>query len=63
MTTFQLRNKLHILGYALNYTYGVTREATVYNWKTGVPMFSKTIDMSDPVNGRKELERLYEELK
>lgn len=57
MTIPQIRVKLYQAGYALNYTFGITKTAVVYPRLPGkIGVFK--VDMKDAVLGRKELEKL-----
>lgn len=58
-----LRNELHVLGYALNYTAGVSRVASIYPWrKVGSPRRFE-VDMSDSVVGWKKIQEIVDHLK
>lgn len=58
-----LRNQLHALGYALNYTPGVMRKASIYPWRKVENPQQFEVNMSDPVVGWRKIESIIESLK
>lgn len=56
----KLRLLAHQKGYAIRYTFGITDTMTIYPWKgTGK---AHTIDMSDPIKGKRRAEETIKNL-